>query len=245
MDLLAPFHCKPRKSSKANGPDWSVPTVLPGGGSFVLLMAASKGGTGKSTICIHLAALVAQSGHRTLIIDTDIDGDQQSCIAWSKLRNDDQLKVIPARLDQIPRAIDWAQRRGFTFIVVDTAGRDLAALHSALEMADIMLTPAQPSPLDLQATAQIRRLWRASSTPAALVLNGVGQDNGARALHYMQRYGDLGPVLPAMVSRRVHYADAIAMGLGVSEYRHGGEGDIEMRRLLRAVFNRVEIKAQP
>ncbi|WP_332700987.1 ParA family protein [Devosia sp.] len=244
MSLLDGFFAKPRKPSGRPANASPVPDALPNGrNSFVLLMAASKGGAGKSLISIHLATLAAQSGFRSLIIDTDIEGDQLSCIAWSKLRSDTCLKAIPAKLGQAPRAIEWARRQGFEFIVIDTAGRDLAAMHATMMVADIMVTPAQPSPLDLRATAPIRRLWRASDTPAALILNGVTGESGTRARFYMQRYGDIGHVLPAAVGRRVQYADAIGMGLGVTEYLPGGEGDMEMRRLLRAIFQRAERKA--
>ena len=246
MSLLDGFFAKPRKPSTRPANVCPVPDRLPNGrNSFVLLMAASKGGSGKSLIGIHLATLAAQSGFRSLIIDTDIEGHQQSCIEWSKLRSVTGPTVIPAKLSQGPRAIDWARRQGFEFIAVDTAGRDSAAMHATMAVADIMVTPAQPSPLDLRATAPIRRLWRACATPTALILNGVTRESGARARFYMRRYGDIGHVLPSVVGRRVQYADAIAMGLGVSEYLPGGDGDLEMRRLLRAIFQRAEVKAQP
>ncbi|HWV21796.1 MAG TPA: ParA family protein [Devosia sp.] len=243
MSFLEGLFAKPRKPSGRPASACPIPDTLPNGNStFVLLMAASKGGTGKSTLCMHLATLAAHSGFRTLIVDTDIEGDQQSCIEWSKLRPDTSIKVIPAKLGQAPRAIEWARRQGFEFIVIDTAGRDLAAMHASMAVADIMVTPAQPSPVDLQATAPIRRVWRANDTPAALILNGVTSESGARARFYMRRYADIGHVLPSVVSRRVQYADAIAMGLGVSEYLPGGDGDLEMRRLLRAIFQRAEAK---
>ena len=243
MSLLNGFFAKPRKPSGHPTNACPVPDALPNGkNSFVLLMAASKGGAGKSLICIHLATLAAQSGFRSLIIDTDVEGDQQSCVEWSKLRSGTGPTVIPAKLSQGPRAIDWARRQGFEFIVVDTAGRDSAAMYATMVVADIMVTPAQPSPLDLQATAPIRRLWRASQTPAALILNGITGENGARARFYLQCYGDIGHVLPSVVSRRVQYVDAIATGMGVSEYLPGGDGDLEMRRLLRAIFQRAEVR---
>lgn len=44
------------------------------------------------------------------------------------------------------------------------------------------------------------------------------------------------------MSRRGQYADAIAVGMGVSEYLPGGDGDLEICRLLRAIFQRAEVK---
>lgn len=88
MSLLNGFLAKSRKPNNHPANACPVPDALPNGkNTFVLLMAASKGGAGKSLICIHLATLAAQSGFRSLIIDTDVEGDQQSCVEWSKLRS--------------------------------------------------------------------------------------------------------------------------------------------------------------
>jgi chromosome partitioning protein len=69
--------------------------------SFVLLVAASKGGVGKSTLAIHLAVLVHLMGIRTVILDTDIEDEQQSCIMWAGMRTapgPDVVKVAPSHL---------------------------------------------------------------------------------------------------------------------------------------------------
>jgi len=206
---------------------------------FVLLLAASKGNTGKSTLAINLAVAAVCGGLRTLVIDTDIEHGQQTCVTWSQVRKDPAPHAIPARLTRAPEAIAWAKRKGFEFIVIDTAGRDLVALPAVTAAAHFMLTPSQPSPADLAATAPMRRLWAQGTTQAAIVLNCVTRGNTDRTRSYLRRYAVLGSILPSVVARRVQYIDAQDHGLGVSEYQPGGAEDLEMRTLLDGILSRV------
>ncbi|MFD1254608.1 CobQ/CobB/MinD/ParA nucleotide binding domain protein [Devosia equisanguinis] len=209
---------------------------------FVLLMGASKGGTGKSTLAVNLGVTASLGGLKTIIFDTDVDGDtgQESCMRWAKNRSPGDLVVRRASLARIGEAIRWAEQNGFDLIIIDTAGRDMAGMKHALDLADFMLTPSQPSPLDLQATAPIRRLWSVSQTPASIALTQVIRETLPRTRYYVDRYAEQGAVLPAFVGRRVQYLDAMEQGLGVSEYLPGDVGDKEMRRLLAAIFAEVQ-----
>lgn len=203
---------------------------------FVLLLAATKGGTGKSTLSIHLAVAAHLGGLRTVIFDTDIEDDQQSCLFWFEQRNREGPLVRKVAMSRMNDALAWAEREKYQLIIIDTPGRDLAGMKAMLDRADFMLTPSQPSPLDLKATAPIRRLWSVSQTPGAIALNCVLRETLPRTRYYIERYAELGMVLPAIVGRRVQYVDAIERGLGVSEYRPGDFGDREMQHLLRSVF---------
>jgi len=207
--------------------------------SFVLLVAATKGGVGKSSLAIHLAVLVHLMEIKTVILDTDIEDAQQSCIMWAGTRTrpgPDVVKVAPTRLVD---ALAAMRRRGYRFIVIDTPGHDMVSTKAALDLADFMVTPSQPSPLDLRGTAPIRRLWSVSKTPAAIVLNGVSRENVPRTQRYIDQYAEQGIVLPAVVGRRVQYIDSLERGLGVSEYRPGDIGDRETCRLLLAIFAEI------
>lgn len=204
--------------------------------SFSLLMAATKGGTGKSTLAIHLAIVAHLGGLKTIILDADADDEQYSCMEWVALRSIPGPKVLKVRAERLLEALAWAKREGYQFIVIDTPGHDIVVSRAVVDHADFMLTPSQPSPLDLKATKPVRRLWDISATPAAVVLNGVIRETLPRTLRYVERYSAQGQVLPAFVARRVQYVDSIENGLGVSEYMPDESGDREMRRLLRAIF---------
>lgn len=223
-------------------PQEMIPIRLPASFKrFVLLMAASKGGTGKSTITIHLAIAAYLAGIRTVIFDTDTEDGQHSCVNWFEQRGQrDGPLVRKASLARISEALAWAERSGYQLVIIDTPGRDMIGMKAALELSDFMLTPSQPSSLDLKATKPIRRLWGVSRTPGAIALNGVVRETLPRTQNYLNRYAELGVVLPAIVCRRVQYVDALERGLGVSEYKPGEVGDREMRRMLAALFAEAE-----
>lgn len=226
-------------------PQAKTPIILPRSFKrFVLLLASSKGGTGKSTLSVNVAVTAHHCGLKTIIFDTDIDGDdgQQSCLHWAEARDPqrDGPLVRRASLARIGEAVAWAEKNGFDFIVIDTAGRDMIGMKRALDLADFMLTPSQPSPLDLKATEPIRRLWGVSTTPGSIVLNLIVRENLPRTQFYIERYSEQGAVLPAVVGRRVQYIDAMEKGVGVSEHLPGNVGDREMRKLLAALFAEAE-----
>jgi hypothetical protein len=175
-----------------HNPQIGMQSVLPPSYKrFVLLLAASKGGTGKSTLGVNLAVAAHYSGLKTVIFDTDLDGDagQQSCVHWAKARDPKLAGPIVRRVNlaRIAEAVAWAEGNGFEFIVMDTAGRDMLGMMRAVDLADFMLTPSQPSPLDLKATEPIRRLWGVSSTPGSIVLNLIIRENLPRTQYYVDR----------------------------------------------------------
>lgn len=214
--------------------------VLPAGfASFVALMVAKKGGVGKSTLAVNAGVAAACDGLRVLIIDTDLDEDQQNCVSWANRRQQANPKVIRCAIGKARAAIAWGRKQGFQLIIVDTAGRDLVHMADLAEHADMLLTPGQASWNDLDATIPLRRLWSHTATPTAIVLNGVISEDSNRTRFYWKKFGELGPILPGVLVRRVEYIDAIARGQGVSEYRPGGPGDVEIRRLLLEVFQRA------
>lgn len=219
--------------------------VLPAGiVSFVAMMLAKKGGVGKSTLAVNVGVAAACDGLRVLIIDTDLDEDQQNCVKWASRRQQANPKVIRCAIGKTRAAIAWGRKQGFELIIIDTAGRDLVHMSDLAEYADVLLTPGQASSNDLDATVPLRRLWSRTATPAAIVLNGVISEDSNRTRFYWKKFSELGAILPGVLVRRVEYIDAVARGQGVSEYRPGGPGDIEIRRLLLEVFQHAAEKRE-
>ncbi len=114
----------------------------------MILVAASKGGVGKTTIATNLAARFAVDGKHTVLVDADRQG---SSTHWCEKRAGMDSAVLP--VDGTGR--DWkksvpddAQR-----IIVDcpsgAMGSDLAAF---LDEADAVLVPVLPSTIDIEAT---------------------------------------------------------------------------------------------
>ena len=114
----------------------------------VIVVANPKGGVGKSTLSTHVAGYYASRGHAVMLGDAD---RQQSSRLWLGLRpaaarpiqtwdvGDDRIAKLP---------------KGVTHVVLDTpAGLKGSRLRDALQHADKVLVPLQPSIFDIYATS--------------------------------------------------------------------------------------------
>jgi chromosome partitioning protein len=117
----------------------------------VIALVGNKGGAGKTTLAVNLAALLAKSGP-TVLFDADPQG---SALQWQRI----------AGTEADPRVVDTAsglegvfarEAAHYEHAVIDCPPSVHAAqTHAALEVSDIALIPVQPSPLDLWATVHI------------------------------------------------------------------------------------------
>lgn len=177
----------------------------------------SKGGVGKSILAINLAVAALLSGLRVLLVDTDKQG---SCLDWARLRGARQgLDVLEACLERLAEVVAYASREDYDLVIVDTAGHDNVAVRAALQHVDVMLVPAQPNILDLNATRIIRKAARQAGVPAPVVLNRVHREDSERIRGYIAKYPADGRMLPGCVQERVAIQDAYARELGMMEYQ--------------------------
>ena len=71
----------------------------------VLGLLARKGGSGKTTIALHLAVMAQESGLRVLLIDLDPQG---SAAAWWRARASNSPQLEPAKPDALSSLIEVA-----------------------------------------------------------------------------------------------------------------------------------------
>ncbi len=115
---------------------------------MIILIGSQKGGCGKSTVAVNIAAALALQGKDVFLLDAD---PQSSSMRWAQDRLD--CGVTP----HIPHAQasgsihqtlkDLSSK--YEYVIADTAGRDSRELRTGMTVADVLISPARPSQYDL------------------------------------------------------------------------------------------------
>ena len=179
----------------------------------VIVVANPKGGVGKSTLATNLAGYFAANGEWVALADLD---KQQSAHSWLDLRPD----TLP-RIEEWKMNVDAPSKppKGLEKEVVDTpAGIHGNRLAVALDLADKVIVPLQPSMFDILATQEfLIRLQKEKAVRKGTIEVGVvgmrvdARTKSADQLHRFVEGLDL-PVLGFLRDTQ-NYVQAAAHGL--------------------------------
>jgi chromosome partitioning protein len=194
----------------------------------IIAIVSQKGGSGKTTLSVNLAAAAEAAGAVALIIDTD---PQATASQWGAWRADKAPEVIDSAPPRIQAKVDAAKGQGATFIVIDTPPHADSAASRAVEVADLVLIPCRPSAFDL-ARSRPRSAWCACSTslrswsspPVRTMRHACMRrpSNWSRAS---------GSACPNILPDRAVYRHASAAGASVVEFEPEGKAAAEIAAL--------------
>ena len=189
-----------------------------------------KGGVGKTTLSVNLAASLARAGRRVLLIDADPQG---SALDWAAARHEGPLfSVVGFPRPTIHREIAQIGD-GYDHIVIDGPPRVTDLARSAIMASDLVLIPIQPSPYDVWAAEEVVKLIEEAriykeNLKCAFVVNrkisntAIGRDVGEALSAYPVS------VLAASITQRVVFAEAAGQGKAVHEVEPGGPAAAEI-----------------
>ncbi|MPZ36742.1 MAG: AAA family ATPase [Rhizobiales bacterium] len=202
----------------------------------VITVASRKGGAGKTTLCAHLAALARSQGHKCQIIDGDPQGSLTLC---NRLRAGAALPLATAERG-IDRALALAQVAGAEWVFVDTSPTMWVVVQEAIRAATLVLIPARPGFLDLDAVRETVKTARERNKPYAVVLNAcpVKRDEReapavAQSRAYLDREGV--PVFAGQISHRAAFNFTLAAGASAGEAEPNSLAAAEITKLWSAV----------
>ena len=213
---------------------------------MLVLIGGEKGGTGKSTLAINLAAERALAGRDVLLVDTDVQG---SASYWAQVRDEAGVTPRVGCVQKFGKGLQTELKdlaRRYEDIIIDAGGRDSVELRASLVVAEKAYIPVQASQFDiwtldhldeLVATAQefnsaLRGfvvIARASPNPL------VSEAEGARTI--LADYAHL-TVAHSIIHDRIAYRRSAREGLAVSELSPPDrKATAEIALLYKEVFN--------
>ena len=206
-------------------------------------MIAQKGGTGKTTLSIHLAVQASLSGISVLLVDID---PQASATAWWRRRKTDKPELAQADEDQLQGILNAARQRGYKLAVVDSAPHSSAAAETCARLSDLILIPSRPAILDLDAISVTTNLVERVGVPAKIVLNACPPPTRygephivSEAREALQAYNI--PVYGPILSQRAAFSHALIDGRAITEFDPKSKAATEILKLWSTITQELTL----
>lgn len=209
---------------------------------MIISVLNQKGGVGKTTMSVNIAASLTRMDKRVLLIDADPQG---SSLDWAAARDGKPLfTVIGLPRSTIHKEVEEIGK-GFDHIIIDGPPRVTDLARSAIMAADLVLIPVQPSPYDVWAAEEVvslvseARIYK-ETLKSAFVVNrkiantAIGRDVGEALATYETT------VFDASVTQRVIFAEAAAQGKAVFEIEAEGLAAKEIDSLVNEILEYVK-----
>jgi len=190
---------------------------------------SQKGGTGKTTLALHLAVAAERREVPVAVLDLD---PQASAADWKDSRRGDSPSVTSIQSSRLGKALEVAESAGAALVIIDSAPHSTEAAVAVAEAADLILIPCRAGILDLRAIATTARIVKVTGKSAFVILNAapprahrlLEDAIAAVAKHSL-------PVAPVTIHQRSAYAHSLTAGQTAQEYEPEGKAAEEISDL--------------
>ena len=177
---------------------------------MIVTVASFKGGVGKTTTAVHLAAFL-QEDAQTLLIDGDLN---RSALRWSERGS------LPFRVVDEVQGPMYARDTAYRHVVIDTAARprtdDLEALADS---CDLLVIPTVPDAMSLEAVidtvAELRKIPSARYKLLLTMVPPLPEQDGNEARVFLEEENSL-PLFQTWIRRFKAFRKASLEGVPVT-----------------------------
>jgi chromosome partitioning protein len=160
-----------------------------------IVVANVKGGVGKTTTTVYLAAVGAEKGHEVILVDAD---PHASSAIWLEERPLDGVEVVEAPSQ---RTLVRAMNRKDALVVVDTPPGDERLLRASIDAADSIVIPTRAGGVEFPRVATTLEMIP-SRTPRGIVISSarLGTNDLEETISWWKKEGvEIWGVIPERV----------------------------------------------
>jgi chromosome partitioning protein len=209
---------------------------------YTIAVLNQKGGTGKTTISVHLARALQLQNYDVLLVDSDPQGTARD---WAAAREEQPLTVVGVDRPTLDRDVKKLGPRDF--VIIDGAPQLSEMATSAIKAANLVLIPVQPSPYDLWATSDLvdkvkqRIEITDGAMKAAFIVSRVivGTNIGKEIFEILAEYQL--PVLKSTIAQRVIFPTSATKGKTVLDFEPTSQAAKEIEALTMEVLKLIEL----
>jgi chromosome partitioning protein len=212
--------------------------------SYIIAVVQRKGGVGKTTLAVCVAAELHRRGREIALIDSD---PQRSACQWAEPGNL-QFPVYEIALTN-QTVTNWVRElvrvaAKYEYAVVDTAPSE-RNLGASIAISNLVLVPCTPSGLDLEATVRTLEIIdavrnRRRGHPSLIMVPNRVDARTREGKQIVDELAAFGEVVSPAIGNRSAFVRAFTAGRSVAEMPDGQLGHREIAQLCNLVERRLD-----